>query len=90
MAPEAILGSIPKAMLFRKEDGSFSYMPHQACPRSQQAPVCIPGTNEGDVNGTCISTTGIIGNIYMALELKGYPKLFGAREYEIFESALKL
>jgi hypothetical protein len=90
MAPDAIRGSIPKAMLFRKEDGSFSYMPHQACPRSQQAPVCIPGTNEGDVNGTCISTTGLTGNIYMALELKGYPKLFGAREYEIFKSALKL
>ena len=90
IAPEAIRGSIPKAMLFKKQDGSFSYMPHQACPRSQQAPVCIPGTNEGDVNGTCISSTGIIGNIYMALELKGAPKLYSDREYKLFLESAKL
>ena len=89
IAPEAIIGSIPKAMLFKKEDGTFSYMPHQACPRSQQAPVCIPGTNEGDVNATCISSTGIIGNIYMALELKGAPKLYSNREYGLFLDSIK-
>ncbi len=90
LAPDAIRGSITKAMIFRKDDGTFSYMREQACPRSQEAPVCVPGTNEGDVNATCISSTGLIGNIYMALEIKGYPKLFGAPQFEVFKSALKL
>ena len=64
LAPKAIRASKEKILRFKKPDGSFSYdLDMHLCGKSQEAPVCIPGTNEGSVNSTVISTTGLTYNI---------------------------
>ena len=81
-APDAILKSKEKISVFQKTDGSFSYTPTHSSSTSQGLPVAIFGSNEGDVNATGISSTGLIGNIMKALELTGYkPSLFGKTEF---------
>ena len=80
-APEAVKVSMQKIYAFQKLDGSFSYGRTSSSATSQGMPVAVPGTNEGDVNATVIASTGLIGNIYSALELGSYKvHLFG--EYE--------
>ena len=53
---------------FRKPDGSFSYYADHSSQVSQNAPVAIPGTNEGDVNATVIFTYGILNFMFSALD----------------------
>ena len=80
-APGAIQVSMEKIYAFQKLDGSFSYGRTSSSATSQGMPVAVPGTNEGDVNATVIASTGLLGNIYNALELSSYNvRLFG--EYE--------
>ena len=52
---------------FRKPDGSFSYFADRSSSGSQNAPVAIPNTNEGDVNATVIFTYGILEFMFSAL-----------------------
>jgi predicted small secreted protein len=83
VAPVAIEATIEKINIFKKADGSFSYLPDQSSPYSQGMPVAIPGSNEGDVNATVICTTGIISNLCACLELSYYPPIFyGADKIE--------
>ena len=80
-APNAIRVSMQKIYAFQKLDGSFSYGRNSSSATSQGMPVAVPGSNEGDVNATVIASTGLLGNIYSALELSAYNvRLFG--EYE--------
>ncbi len=89
-APAAILKSKEKISVFQKADGSFSYNPNNSSSTSQGMPVAIYGTNEGDVNATVISITGIIGNLLQALELESYkPMLFGKTELRRYISILE-
>lgn len=76
MAPAGIKKSMEKIIIFRKDDGSFSYTPKASSSTSQGVPAAVPGSNEGDVNATVISITGLLGNIYSALDLPKVP-LFG-------------
>ena len=55
MAPEAILITRDKLAVFLKQDDSFSQAPESSSSTSQNAPVAVPGTNEGDVNATRIA-----------------------------------
>ena len=91
IAPLAIRNSRTKSGVFQKDDGSFSYIRERSCHRSQGAPVCLPNMDEGDVNASCISSTGIISNIYSALEA-GCVKvpLYTEKDYAAFLSVLKL
>lgn len=66
-APSAIRATKEKVLKFRKSDYSFSYMPNMTACNSQNMPVAIPGTNEGDVNATIICTSGILENIFNAM-----------------------
>lgn len=75
VAPEAIKATRDKISLFKKADGSFSYLKKMSSNTSQSMPVAIYGTNEGDVNATIICTTGIIGNMFSCLSLSRYPKI---------------
>ena len=72
IAPDAIRKSREKISIFKKPDGAFSYCRNNSSEISQGAPVAIPGTPEGDVNATIISSMGLIENIYLALELEKY------------------
>ena len=65
---------------FRKPDGSFSYFADHSSQVSQNAPVAIPGTNEGDVNATVIFTYGILNYMFSALDF-GAPVPICTREH---------
>jgi len=83
VAAPAILKSAEKISEFKKEDGSFSYLPDKSSSTSQGMPVAIPGTNEGDVNATVIATTGIVGNICSALGIPSVA-IYGEADLKIF------
>ena len=63
-APELIRATARKMAMFKKPDGSFSYMPHMTGPNSQGLPVAIYGTNEGDVNSTYILSVATVAHIF--------------------------
>lgn len=93
LAPKAILASKEKILRFKKQDSSFSYdLDMHLCGKSQEAPVCIPGTNEGSINSTVISTSGLTGNIIGALSIRDEdnPSIFGPEDRSVFISALEL
>jgi len=62
-----------KSVSFAKEDGSYGYTWQYSPARSQNAPVAVPETVEGDVNGGCIAVSGITRNMCYGLGLKNIP-----------------
>ena len=89
MAPYAIRRSKEKILQFKKADGAFSYGPKGCSPTSQGAPVAYPCA-EGDENATTISTCGLVGNIFSALELSEYRvPIFGDKERELYIELLE-
>ena len=58
-----------KTANFRKIDGSFSQTAEYSAANSQGLPVAVPYTNEGDVNATALSSTGITSRMFAALGL---------------------
>ncbi len=89
-AAEMIKNTTAKVVHFRKEDGSFGYRWGTAGTTSQGAHVTTGLKNEGDVNGGCISVTGVTGDMYTALGLRRIP-IFRDSDWdvclEIFENA---
>ena len=89
IAAPAIRKTKEKILRFKKPDGSFSYCPDYPAPTSQGMYVCIAKQYEGDVNASNISTTGLVGFIYEALELIDHMvPLFGKEELELYLSIL--
>lgn len=88
--PELLTKTKEKIIAYQKPDGSFSYNRTQSAPFSQGAPVSIPKTNEGDVNATCISSTGMIRNISLMLGIPVVP-MYTAEDgkffFELIENA---
>lgn len=75
-----------KLAVFRKPDGSFSYMPNRSACKSQGAPVAIYMENEGDVNATTIAMSGGVG---MLLHNLGMPfKIYDHKDFSEFISVL--
>jgi len=66
-APELIRNATRKIADFEKEGGSFSYARNYSSHTSQDMPVTIPYTVEGDVNATGIAISGLTGYLYAAL-----------------------
>ena len=62
-APSLIEGSMQKTVPFKKDDGSFGYNWDYSPAASQGAPVAVPGSREGDVNGCTMAVNGVIGNM---------------------------
>ena len=54
-ALEIVKTTEAKIALYRKEDGSFSYGINNSSSTSQGEPSAVPGSNEGDVNGTSLA-----------------------------------
>lgn len=50
-----LINTEKKIAVYRKEDGSFSYSPKNSSSHSQGEPAAVPGSNEGDVNGTALA-----------------------------------
>ena len=90
-ATDAIVSSKQKALIFKKESGSFSMAPDQSSGTSQGMPVAIFYTNEGDVNANGICSSGTARMIYRALELEDYwIPIFSPKGRGVFLSALKM
>jgi hypothetical protein len=72
-----------KTIPFKKDDGSFGYNYDYSPDRSQGAPVAVPGTIEGDVNGCTMAVNGVVGNM---LEVFGVhmPRRFFMSDYIAF------
>ena len=71
----AITISKLKTMEFLKNDSSFSFSPGHSAATSQGMQVAVPNTNEGDINGTNLCSTGIVSRMFAALGLP-HPQLF--------------
>ncbi len=64
---QAINKSKEKLLMFKKDDGSFSYQKKNSSSTSSGAPVAVPNSNEGDVNATILSTNSFTLEIFMLL-----------------------
>ncbi|MBO5207596.1 MAG: hypothetical protein J6C09_08465 [Clostridia bacterium] len=85
-APELIRNATRKIADFEKEGGSFSYARSYSSHLSQDMPVTIPNTPEGDVNATGIAIGGLTGYLYAALGVADEHKvpIFTSREADRF------
>ena len=81
--PSMIRASAKKVFAFKKADGAFSYKPESSSYHSQGAPVAVPFTAEGDVNGNCLASTGITANIASSLGIERIP-LFTEEDSKFF------
>ena len=90
MAPEAIRVSAEKQLQFKKKDGSFSFEEGANCLTSQGLRVGIPGSEDGDVNSTVISTGGTILNCLAALGISDIaPSYYTKSDYYRFIAMLE-
>jgi len=69
-AAEGIRSTAEKIKIFKMPDGGMSYSPSGCCPTSQRAPVAVPGSREGDINGCCCASSAIIDYIFRALDIR--------------------
>ncbi len=76
-----------KYAIFAKRDGSFSFNPRQSANLSQGMPVAVKYKNEGDVNGTYISSIGLIGYIFDALRYERVEP-YTENDYKKFEAKI--
>ena len=89
-APEGIKANIWKVKQFMKADGSSSYTPAASSTTSQGSFVSVKGTNEGDINATCINIFGTIDRMYYAAELGDFiVPMFDYDDFNIFLDAMK-
>ena len=70
-AAQMIKITTAKTVKFKKEDGSFGYTQKYSPQNSQGAPVAVPNTVEGDVNGGTIALVGVTSNMLTALGITG-------------------
>ena len=82
-APTLINASREKLNTFRKLDGSFSYHPKYSSYQSQGVLAAVPQTEEGDMNGTAICTTGTVSLIYTCLGIDMVP-MYGKADFYSF------
>ena len=82
-AEEMIRTTTEKTKRFRKDDGSFGYTWSYSPANSQNAPVAVPNTVEGDVNGGTIALTGITGPMLSALGISGLT-IYAPSDLKIF------
>jgi len=71
-APSAILATRDKLLPYLREDGSISYRKTGNQPTSQGAPVAVPDTSEGDLNGMVLGATYMIKSIFGCLDMNSY------------------
>ncbi len=72
-AADMINATTRKAAIFKRDDGSFSIYSTGKAPASQYgAPIAVKDTIEGDVNGACIISSGIVSQICSVLNVYEY------------------
>ncbi|MBQ8320867.1 MAG: hypothetical protein IJX92_00700 [Clostridia bacterium] len=89
-AADGINRTKEKIIPFKKNDGGISYLRETSTPTAQEAPVAVPGTAEGDINGALCGSVAVINSIYTALGITEYTvPLFASAELEAYLSALE-
>ena len=71
--PEMIRTTADKISIFKRADGSFSYKPTGSSWHTQGAPAAVLDSDEGDVNGNSLASSGIAGCLCRALGLERIP-----------------
>jgi len=71
--PEMLRATADKVAAFKKSDGSYSYKPDFSSYQSQGAPVAVPFTAEGDINGNGLASSGIAAHVASALGIARIP-----------------
>lgn len=91
IAPEAILSTRDKLLLFKKEHSTFSYLKDRSACKSQGVMVAAPNTKEGDINATLIGSSGITGRITPVLGIAGMGfSIYNPSDFGIFLESVKL
>ena len=85
----AVIATAEKMKGHLKDDGSFSYFANRSSATSQNMPVAIPNTNEGDVNATNIFTYGILGYLFSALDFGSAIDVYTECDRERFISLIE-
>jgi len=85
----AVKVTAEKMKAHQKPDGSFSYFEDRSSATSQNAPVAIPDTNEGDVNATVIFTYGILDYMYDTLGFGSYAPILTDCDRKAFVQILE-
>ena len=83
-----IRNTTAKAKKFKKPDGSFGYSWNYSPYKSQGAPVAVPDTVEGDVNGGTIAVGGILGHMCVALGIEKIP-IYGDADLKEYLKIIK-
>jgi hypothetical protein len=84
-APDAIIKSAEKIVVYKMPDGGMSYLKKGWCDRSQGAPVAVPGSREGDINGNCCASSAVVTSVYHALNISQYMvPMFTEEDLETF------
>lgn len=78
-----------KIAKFSKNDGSYGYTWSTSPANSQGAPVAVPNTVEGDVNGGNIAFTGTFGTMRGVLGITGSLKPYSLSDGLIFAERIK-
>ena len=84
-AASAVRKTKEKIYPFKRSDLSYSYGRNAPSPISQGAPVCIPGRDEGDINGCVIATVYMVGMVHSGLGISDIKvPLYGEEEGQMF------
>lgn len=75
-------------LIFKRNDGGFSYTPKGSTSRSQGALVAVPNTCESDINATLVASSSTVNNLCAAL---GIPRteIFCEEDGDLFFELLK-
>ena len=87
-AADMIRVTTKKTIKFRKEDGSYGYTWTYSPARSQWAPVAVPETVEGDVNGGTIALVGVTAHMLQTLGISGLT-IYAPSDFEVFIRRIK-
>ena len=68
-APAAILNTYDKIKGYKKYDGGFAHNYYTGTGMHQSLPVGVASLNQSDVDGTCISSTGLLRAMFEALKV---------------------
>lgn len=64
---EAVKATTEKLTILLRPDGSFGYLPESSSPTSQEMPVAVPDSYEGDVNATSIAILSIAQHMFATI-----------------------
>ena len=88
---DAVRITFDKIKGYQKADGSFSHSYTSGGTMHQGCPVAPAGNMGGDVDATCISSTGLIRSMFSAFNLDSYrPYFFGEADYIRFIHTLEV